>query len=153
VRRVPSSRATIRLAMPYILNFEHYGPQPGTILKVRSTRTPAIEHWGVAYWPNPLTGEPQMIHGMKGDFYRITPKSEFDNGQPCTAVWTPETPQRAAAIIARMELLLGQPWHLTRLNCEQGVMWALTGKATSKQLERGGVVAAIVVGIAIVSSL
>jgi len=32
-------------------------------------------------------------------------------------------------------------------------MWALTGKATSKQLERGGVVAAIVVGIAIVSSL
>jgi hypothetical protein len=139
--------------MSYILNLENYGPRPGTILKVRSTRTPVIEHWGVVYWPDLLTGESQVIHGIKGDVYRITQKVEFDDGQPCTAVWTPKNPRQAASIIARMELLLGQPWHLTRLNCEQGVMWALTGKATSKQLERGGVVAAIVVGIAIISNL
>ena len=139
--------------MAYLRNLEYYRPQPGTILKVRSNRAPAIEHWGVVYWPDSLTGEPYMIHGMKSDVYRITPKSAFDDGQPCTAVWTPETLQQAATIIARMELLLGQPWHLTRLNCEQGVMWALTGKATSQQLERGAVVAAIAVSIAIASSL
>ena len=84
--------------MAYILNLEHYRPQPGTILKVRSTRAPAVEHWGVVYWPDSLTGEPYMIHGMKGDVYRITSKSAFDDGQPCTVVWTPETPDQAASI-------------------------------------------------------
>jgi len=146
----------MRFTVPYILNLEDLedcAPQPGTILKVRSTRTPAIEHWGVVYWPDLLTGEPQMIHGMKGDVYRITSKSEFDEDQPYTVVWTPKTRQQAETIIARMEMLLGQQWHLTQLNCEQGVMWALTGKATSKQLERGGVAAAVVLAIAIFGSL
>lgn len=53
--------------MAYLLNLEVYRPQPGTILKVRSNRAPAIEHWGVVYWPGSLTGETHMIHGMKGD--------------------------------------------------------------------------------------
>jgi len=35
-----------------------------------------------------------MIHGVKGDVFRITSKTEFDEAQPCIVVWTPEIPQQ-----------------------------------------------------------
>jgi hypothetical protein len=49
-----------------------------------------------------------------------------------------------------MELLLGRPWHLFKLNCEQGVMWALTDTPVSYQLN-GGIVLGI--GFAVVLAL
>jgi len=126
------------------------GPTPGSVLKVRST-IPVIEHWGMCYWPDPFTGQPRIIHGMKNDVFRITTRREFDGGLPYSLAWTPKSPEQGRHAIARMELLLGRPWDLLSLNCEQGVMWALTDKPISKQLNGGLVLAglAIVVGIAL----
>jgi len=125
------------------------GPTPGSVLKVRST-IPVIEHWGMCYWPDPFTGQPRMIHGMKNDIFRITSRYEFDGGQPCSLAWTPQTMDQRRHAIARMELLLGRRWDLLSLNCEQGVMWALTDKPISKQLNGGIVLAGIaaIVGFA-----
>ena len=116
----------------------------GTILTVQSTRFPLIKHWGVVYWPDPSTRLPRMIHGMKNDGFRITFMPEFDNGQPSVIRWTPRDNQQQAAIIQRMETLIGKPWDLFSLNCEQGVMWALTDVPSSSQL--GG---ALLAGLAI----
>jgi hypothetical protein len=113
-------------------------PKPGCVLKVRST-IPVIEHWGMCYWPDPITGQARMIHGMKNDIFRITTRFEFDRGQPSSLAWTPQTPDQGRHAVARMELLLGMRWDLLSLNCEQGVMWALTDKPISKQLN-GGIV-------------
>jgi hypothetical protein len=125
-------------------------PKPGSVLRVRST-IPVIEHWGMCYWPDPITGQPRMIHGMKNDIFRITPRSEFDRGQPSSLAWVPQTPDQGRHALARMELLLGMRWDLLSLNCEQGVMWALTDRPISSQLNSGIVVAglALLVGIAL----
>jgi hypothetical protein len=125
------------------------GPRPGTVLKVRCTEFPLIEHWGMCYWPDPFTGQPRMIHGMKNDVFRITSRPEFDYGQPCSVAWTPETQEQRIHAIARMELLLGRPWDLFSLNCEQGVMWALTDMPVSQQLNGGLVLAGVAVLVAI----
>jgi len=76
-----------------------------------------------------------MIHGMKNDVFRITMMPEFDNGQPSEIRWAPRNSQQSIAIIQRMETLIGKPWDLLFLNCEQGVMWALTDVPTSNQLD------------------
>jgi hypothetical protein len=118
---------------------------PGTILTVQSTRFPLIHHWGVVYWPDPMLGTPRMIHGMKNDIFRVTTMPEFDYGQPSKIRWIPSDSRQQAAIFKRMETLIGKPWDLLFLNCEQGVMWALTDVASSGQL--GG---AFLAGLAIV---
>ena len=123
------------------------GPTPGTVLKVRSTEFPLIEHWGMCYWPDPFTGQPQIIHGMKNDVFRITSISEFDHGQPSSVAWAPQTQEQRRHAIARMTLLLGCPWNLFSLNCEQGVMWALTDMPVSQQLNGGMVLVGIGVAL------
>jgi hypothetical protein len=105
----------------------------------------------MCYWRTPFTGEPRMIHGMKNDVFRITSRPEFDYGQPCSVAWTPQTQEQQTHAIARMELLLGRPWDLFKLNCEQGVMWALTDTPVSYQLNGGIVLAGI--GVAVVLAL
>jgi len=110
------------------------GHTPGTVLKVRCPEFPLIEHWGMCYWPGPFTGQPRIIHGMKNDVFRITFMPEFHRGQESVVAWTPQIPDERTHAIARMELLLGRPWDLFKLNCEQGVMWAsLARKAASGQ--------------------
>jgi hypothetical protein len=129
---------------------DRQGPTPGSVLKVRST-IPVVEHWGMCYWPDPFTGEPRMIHGMKNDIFRITSRYEFDRGQPCSLAWAPQSPDQCRHAIARMELLLGRTWDLLSLNCEQGVMWALTDKPISNQLNAGIVLAGIAVVVGFVA--
>jgi len=46
-----------------------------------------------------------------------------------------------------MTLLLGCPWNLFSLNCEQGVMWALTDMPVSQQLNGGMVLVGIGVAL------
>jgi hypothetical protein len=123
------------------------GPIPGTVLKVTS-QMPLVEHYGMCYWPDPLTQQRRMIHGMKNDVFRITSMEEFDGGQPSTSVWGPQTWEQQFNAIARMESLLGRPWDLVSLNCEQGVMWALTDKPISNQLAGGIALAGLAVVIA-----
>ena len=42
-------------------------------------------------WPDPLTGEQQIIHSDKGNFVRTTSLSEFAAGEMVHILWVPQT--------------------------------------------------------------
>jgi len=111
-------------------------PTPGSVLRVR-TRNPLVEyHYGVAAWPDRLTGAARVIHGIKGDVFRVTSLAYFEDGLPYEEFWIPQSREQASYVIERMESFLGKPWDLFTQNCEHGAFYALTGEATSPQLTR-----------------
>jgi hypothetical protein len=126
---------------------------PGTILTVRSTRFPAIKHWGVVDWLLDENGQPSMWHSQKSDVLRRTDHLYFSSGQPCEVLWVPQTREQQTYIIERLRSKTGLPWNLARANCEQVVRWALEGRPRSQQLEAGFVLAlsAIFVGLVVSS--
>jgi hypothetical protein len=122
---------------------------PGTVLRVRSTRFPAVMHWGVVGYGRDPMGAPYVWHSQKSDALRCTTFEEFSSGQACETLWVPANPQQASRIIERLQSQAGLPWHLTQANCEMVVRWAVEGKPESKQLAVGalcaiGIVAAVV---------
>ena len=57
--------------------------RPGTVLTVRSTRMPAVMHWGVIGYGRDSKGYPLVWHSQKSDCLRCTPFDGFSAGQPC----------------------------------------------------------------------
>jgi hypothetical protein len=110
---------------------------PGTALTVRSTRYPAVMHWGVVDYALDPTGNPRMWHSQKSDVLRCTDFAEFSGGHPCQIEWTPENPQQGRAVIQRLRSQEGLPWHLTQANCETVTRWAIEDKPVSRQLQIG----------------
>lgn len=121
---------------------------PGRIRRVRSTRLPLVQHWGVEGWLLDENGQPTMWHAQKNDVLRCTSYVEFSFGQPSEIVWTPENFAQGASVIQRLQSIEGLRWNLATANCEQIVRWALEGRAHSDQLT-GAAVACLLGAIAI----
>ena len=119
--------------------------KPGTVLRVRSTRFPAVMHWGVIGYGRDGNGDPVVWHSQKSDCLRCTDFLSFSAGQVCEIVWVPANPQQAHRVILRLRSKRGLPWHLTQANCEMVVRWAVEDKPVSYQLGFG--FAAVVVGV------
>jgi hypothetical protein len=125
---------------------------PGTILTVRSTRFPAIKHWGVVDWQLDDSGQPGMWHSQKSDVLRCTDYTYFSSGEPCEVLWVPQSREQQTYIIERLRSKAGLPWHLATANCEQVVRWALEGKPRSGQLEVGFMLTVFALGVGLVAS-
>lgn len=123
---------------------------PGSILTVRSTRFPAIKHWGVVDWHLDENGQPCMWHSQKSDVLRCTDYQYFSSGQPCDVLWVPQSREQQTHVIERLRSKTGLPWHLAQANCEQVVRWAVEGKPHSEQLAAGIAIAffAVAIGVA-----
>lgn len=109
---------------------------PGTVVKVRSTRFPAIMHWGVVGYGHDRHGYPVVWHSQKSDTLRCTDWWAFSAGQSCE-VERFVTPQQAQLIIQRLRSRQGLHWHLTAANCEMIVRWAVENNFVSYQLNFG----------------
>lgn len=125
---------------------------PGTILTVRSTRFPAIKHWGVVDWQLDENGQPGMWHSQKADVLRCTDYLYFSSGQPCEVLWVPKTREQQNYIIERLRSKTGLSWNLAGANCEQVVRWALEGRPRSQQLEVGFAITLIALFVGLVAS-
>jgi hypothetical protein len=126
---------------------------PGTILKVRSVRFPAVMHWGVVGYGQDLNGYPVVWHSQKSDTLRCTDFLSFSAGQTCAIFRTPSNSYEAYSIITRLRSKEGLSWHLTKANCEMVVRWAVQDKAVSDQLAVGALAAfAVVVFVAVAAS-
>jgi hypothetical protein len=127
--------------------------KPGTVLRVRSVRFPAIMHWGVVGYGRDSNGYPLVWHSQKSDTLRLTDFFSFSAGQICEIVRVADNPYHAQAIITRLKSKEGIPWHLTQANCEMVVRWAVEDRAISEQLNIGVLAAlAIVTVVAVASS-
>jgi hypothetical protein len=122
--------------------------KPGTVLRVRSTRMPAVMHWGVVGYGSDFRGYPLVWHSQKSDSLRCTEFEEFSSGQSCEIVQTLDAYQ-AMRVIRRLESKRGLPWHLTQANCEMVVRWAVEDKAVSGQLAIGVLAALFLVVVAV----
>jgi hypothetical protein len=126
--------------------------RPGTVLTVRSTRFPLIQHWGVVGYGRDSQGYPRVWHSQKSDTLRCTDFEYFSAGQQCKIEEILDQ-QQASRVISRLKSKEGLPWHLTQANCEMVVRWAVEDKPRSQQLEVGALaVLATVVGILVFSS-
>jgi hypothetical protein len=126
--------------------------RPGTVLRVRSVRFPAVMHWGVVGYGVDRNGHPRVWHSQKSDTLRCTNLLEFSGEQICEILWVPENSQCAQRIIDRLQSKEGLAWHLTRANCEMVVRWAVEDKAVSEQLAFGALaVLAVAVIVAFAS--
>src|ERR1700690_4315695 len=108
--------------------------KPGTVLKVRSVRFPAVMHWGVVGYGWDFNGQPIIWHSQKSDTLRRTDFQTFSSGQHCQIVRVADSPDHARRIIQRLKSKEGLPWHLTQANCEMVVRWAVEDRAVSEQL-------------------
>ena len=126
-------------------------PTPGTVLRVRSTRMPAVQHWGVVGYGSDHKGHPLVWHSQKSDCLRCTEFEEFSSGQPCEILKVLTAPQ-AMRVIQRLESKRGLPWHLTQANCEMVVRWAVEDQPVSNQLAVGVLAALFIAGIALANS-
>ncbi len=113
---------------------------PGSVVKVWSGRH-GFFHKGVVDWPDPLTGEPRVIHSAKGSFVRSSSLAQFAEGESVSVLWTPQNRQQQVVVIERMKSLAGMRYRLLEANCEHVVNWALTGRAYSEQLAVAGLAA------------
>ncbi len=120
---------------------------PGTVLRVRSVRFPAVMHWGVVGYGKDANGYPMVWHSQKSDSLRSTPFIEFSAGQACEILWVAADLYQGHRVILRLQSKKGLSWHLTQANCEMVVRWAVEDKAISDQLTVGvfAVLAAVVV--------
>lgn len=126
---------------------------PGTVLRIRSTRFPAVMHWGVVGYGRDINSYPRVWHSQKSDTLRCTDFLEFSAGQTCQIVWVPANAWQVSNVIARLQSKEGLPWHLTQANCEMVVRWAVEDKAVSGQLAVGAVLAVLaVVAVAVLAS-
>lgn len=125
--------------------------RPGTVLRVRSIRFPAVMHWGVIGYGTDLNGDPMVWHSQKSDCLRCTDFLCFSAGQNCEIVWVPANRQQAHNVIQRLQSKEGLPWHLTQANCEMVVRWAVEDKPVSYQVGFG--LAAIAVGVVAVMAM
>lgn len=125
---------------------------PGTVLRVRSIRFPAVMHWGVVGYGRDLNGYPRVWHSQKSDTLRCTDFLEFSAGQICEILWVPANSQQAHRIIQRLQSKEGLPWHLTQANCEMVARWAVEDKAVSDQLAFGAMAVLAVVVVAAFAS-
>lgn len=124
---------------------------PGTVLTVRSTRMPAVQHWGVVGYGSDYRGYPFVWHSQKSDCLRCTEFEEFSSGQPCEILRV-LTPPEGMRVIQRLESKQGLPWHFTQANCEMVVRWAVEDQPVSGQLAVGALAALFIAGIAIANS-
>jgi len=126
---------------------------PGTVLKVRSVRFPAVMHWGVVGYGWDAQGFPRVWHSQKSDTLRCTDFEEFSANQSCEILWVPQSPEQAHRVIQRLQSREGLRWHLTQANCEMVVRWAVEDRAVSDHLGAAFVgVLGIVVVLALASS-
>jgi hypothetical protein len=116
---------------------------PGTILKVRSTRFPAIDHYGGVDWYLDDAGRPAIWHAPKNDVFRCTAYAEFSSSEIPEVVWIPRSYEQQVAATERFKALEGTPWNLFRTNCEQQIRWAIEGTPYSTQLGAGILIAAL----------
>jgi hypothetical protein len=119
---------------------------PGTVLRVRSIRVPAVMHWGVVGYGRDSRGYPLVWHSQKSDCLRCTPFEEFSASQPCEILLVLDSYQ-AMRVIQRLKSKEGLRWHLTQANCEMVIRWAVEDKPVSEQLATGALAALIVVGV------
>jgi hypothetical protein len=122
---------------------------PGTVLRVRSTRFPAVMHWGVVGYGRDSKGYPRVWHSQKSDALRCTDFEAFSAGQHCEIRWVPANPQQALWVIERLQAKEGLPWHLTNANCEMVVRWAVEDKPVSHQLAIGVLCAVGIAALAV----
>lgn len=125
---------------------------PGSILTVRSTRFPAIKHWGVVDWQLDENGQPRMWHSQKSDVLRCSNYAYFSSGEPCEVLWIPQTREQQVFIIERLRSKTGLPWNLAQANCEQVVRWAVEGRPHSEQLAVGFAVTLFAVAVGLAAS-
>ena len=83
---------------------------PGSVVKVWSKRY-HFWHKGMVDWPDPLTGEQQVIHSDKGNFVRTTSLTEFAVGEMVHILWVPQTWEQQNSALQRMHSLDGKPYH------------------------------------------
>jgi hypothetical protein len=124
---------------------------PGSVVKVWSRRY-HFWHKGMVDWPDPLTGEQQVIHSDKGNFVRTTSLSEFSVREIVHILWVPQTWEQQNSALQRMHTLDGKLYDLFIANCEHVVNWAVTGKSYSEQLGLAAVLAAGLTVIALAAS-
>ena len=122
---------------------------PGTALRLRSTRLPVAMHWGVVGYGRDSMGYPRVWHSQKSDALRCTDFGEFSACQRCEIQGVPANPQQARYVIDRLKGKEGLPWHPTKANCEMVVRWAVEGKPVSHQLAFGLLCVVGIVAVAV----
>jgi Lecithin retinol acyltransferase len=118
---------------------------PGTVLQVWS-RQFLVYHKGIVDWYDPISGQPRVIHSIKGSFVESTSLAEFANGEPVAILSVPQTRHQQVLVLQRMHSIEGKPYHLLNANCEHVVNWALTGNAHSEQLTVCALLAVLALG-------
>jgi hypothetical protein len=130
--------------MAYVFqNLEGYRWYPGTALMIPS-EVPFAFHFMMVDLFNFHIGEETVIHNMPDIGVSVARLREVIRNKPVKAWWAPPTPEQGITAVMRMRSLIGSRYDLLEGNCEHPVVWAVTGRWRSEQVQaaRAGVVLA-----------
>ncbi|HLJ16516.1 MAG TPA: lecithin retinol acyltransferase family protein [Bryobacteraceae bacterium] len=127
--------------------------QPGDWVRVFSSQF-GVWHHGIArrlvFVPGGVAVE--IIHNTKDGGVAVVDWYGFGDGNAILLHRRPQSPAHAAAVVARAEANIGNPYFLFAQNCEHFASFAFTGRAESETVNALGWVAAGVVAVAVLTS-
>jgi hypothetical protein len=128
--------------------------QPGDWVRVVVPRFGGVLHHGIVRRLLFVAGgiAVEVIHNTKDEGVMVSEWSEFAGHAPVHLHRRPDSPEDAAATVARAEANLGKPYYLFAQNCEHFASFAFTGEAESKTLQGLGWMAAGLAAIAFLTT-
>lgn len=123
----------------------------GTHIRIR--RPYGIDHHGIVVGGSAAALGPMMvIDNAKGSGVSCRTLDEVAGGDPVEVVAHPQSVKHAAHIVEQAYSQIRKPYDLFSRNCEHFSNWCYSGMPRSLQLQGYAMLAAVIVGLVIISS-